>query len=86
MQDGVVSHFVEHFAGDSERHRPELRAASIGPVTTAELREHGVEPAAEAARPSDEGMVEAVVQAVRDGERKGERDAGRLPCGPRRRP
>jgi uroporphyrinogen-III synthase len=60
----IVRHFVELFGGDWERRRPELRAASIGPVTTAELRRRGVEPAAEAARPGDEGMVEAVARAA----------------------
>jgi len=60
----VVRHFVGLFGADWERRRPELAAVSIGPVTTAELRRHGVEPAAEAARPGDDGMVEAVVRAV----------------------
>jgi uroporphyrinogen-III synthase len=60
----IVRHFVELFGGDWERRRPELRAASIGPVTTAELRRRGVEPAAEAARPGDDGMVEAVARAT----------------------
>lgn len=60
----IVRHFAELFGGDWERRRPELRAASIGPVTTAELRRRGVEPAAEAARPGDEGMVEAVARAA----------------------
>jgi len=63
----IVRHFIELFAGDWERRRPELRAASIGPVTTTELRQRGVEPAAEAARPGDDGMVEAVVRAVETG-------------------
>jgi len=60
----VVRHFSGLFGADWERRRPELDAVSIGPVTTAELRRHGVEPAAEAARPGDDGMVEAVVRAV----------------------
>jgi uroporphyrinogen-III synthase len=60
----VVRHFSGLFGGDWERRRPELRAASIGPVTTAELRRQGVEPAAEAVQPGDAGMVEAVVRAV----------------------
>lgn len=41
-----------------------LFAASIGPVTSAALRELGVEPAAEAAAPGDDGLVAAVVEAV----------------------
>jgi uroporphyrinogen-III synthase len=60
----IVRHFAELFGADWDRRRPELRAASIGPVTSAELRRRGVEPAAEAARPGDEEMVEAVVSAV----------------------
>jgi uroporphyrinogen-III synthase len=60
----VVRHFIDLLGEDWNRRQPELRAVSIGPVTTAELRRHGVEPAAEAARPGDEGMVEAVVRAV----------------------
>jgi uroporphyrinogen-III synthase len=60
----IVRHFTELFGGDWARRRPELKAVSIGPVTTAELRRQGVEPAAEAVRPGDEGMVEAVVEAV----------------------
>jgi uroporphyrinogen-III synthase len=60
----IVRHFAELFGADWERRRGELRAASIGPVTSAELRRRGVEPAAEAARPGDEEMVEAVVRAV----------------------
>lgn len=60
----IVRHFAELFGADWERRRPELRAASIGPVTSAELRRQGVEPAAEAQRPGDEGLVEAVARAV----------------------
>ena len=37
-----------------------LRAASIGPVTSAALREHGIEPAAEADPHTVEGLVAAV--------------------------
>jgi uroporphyrinogen-III synthase len=61
----IVRHFAEIFGEAWEYRRPELRAASIGRVTTAELRRQGVEPAAEAAQPSDDAMVEAVVRAVR---------------------
>lgn len=45
-----------------------LLAASIGPVSSDALRELGVEPAAEAGEPGDEGLVAAVVAAVRDRE------------------
>lgn len=46
-----------------EERRRGLLAASIGPVTSDALRALGVEPAAEAASPSDEEMVAAVVAA-----------------------
>jgi uroporphyrinogen-III synthase len=59
----IVRHFAELFGTDWARRRGELRAASIGPVTSAELRRFGVEPAAEARRPSDEEMVAAVERA-----------------------
>ena len=59
----IVRHFAELFGTDWERRRGELRAASIGPVTSAELRRFGVEPAAEARQPSDEEMVAAVARA-----------------------
>jgi uroporphyrinogen-III synthase len=58
----VVRHFAELFRGEWEKRRHELRAASIGPVTSAELRRHGVEPAAEAASPEAEELVAAVVR------------------------
>lgn len=41
----------------------ELKAASIGPITSRELRRFGVEPLAEAARPGNEALVAAVVAA-----------------------
>jgi uroporphyrinogen III methyltransferase/synthase len=44
-------------AGLSER----TRVVSIGPVTTATLREHGLEPHVEAARHDIDGVVEAIV-------------------------
>jgi uroporphyrinogen-III synthase len=55
--------FAELFGADWERRRSELRAASIGPVTTAELRRLGVEPAAEAASPSDQALVDSVLNS-----------------------
>jgi uroporphyrinogen-III synthase len=65
----IVRHFVELFGADWERRRGELRAASIGPVTSAELRRRGVEPAAEAERPLDEALVASVSSAApRDGD------------------
>ncbi|MFL6261908.1 MAG: uroporphyrinogen-III synthase [Thermoanaerobaculia bacterium] len=62
----IVRHFVELLGADWERRRGELRAVSIGPVTSAELRRYGVEPAAEAARPGEGEMVRAVEGAVRE--------------------
>lgn len=49
-----------------ETRRPGLLAASIGPVTSEALVALGVRPAAEAARPGDDELVEAVVAAVAD--------------------
>jgi len=60
----IVRHFVELFERDWERRRPELLAASIGSVTSAELRRRGIEPAAEAAQPGDQGLVDAVLAAL----------------------
>ncbi len=59
----IVRHFAELFGADWEERRRELRAVSIGGVTSAELRRQGVEPAAEARRPGDEEMVAAVERA-----------------------
>lgn len=58
----IVRHFAGLFRAEWERRRGELRAASIGPVTSGELRRQGVEPAAEADRPGDDELVEAVVR------------------------
>ncbi len=60
----IVRHFVELLGADWERRKGELRAVSIGPVTSAELRRHGIEPAAEAARPGEGEMVGAVISAM----------------------
>jgi uroporphyrinogen-III synthase len=60
----IVRHFTELFGADWERRRPELRAASIGPVTSAELRRRRIEPAAEAAEPGDQALVDAVLSAI----------------------
>lgn len=43
---------------------PALRYASIGPVTSQALREHGLEPDAEAEPHTAEGLVEAVLHAT----------------------
>jgi uroporphyrinogen-III synthase len=63
----IVRHFAELFGADWERRRPELKAASIGPVTSAELRRRGIEPAAEAVRPGDQELVDAVLSALNPG-------------------
>jgi uroporphyrinogen-III synthase len=60
----IVRHFAGLFGTDWPRRRGELHAASIGPVTTAELHRTGVEPAAEAASPGDAALVAAVIAAV----------------------
>lgn len=60
----IARHFAELFGADWERRRSELRAASIGPVTSTELRRLGVGPAAEAAAPSDQALVDAVIAGV----------------------
>lgn len=60
----IVRHFVGLFGETWETRRPELLAASIGRVTSAELARHGVAPAAEAARPGDAELVAAVAAAV----------------------
>jgi uroporphyrinogen-III synthase len=57
----IARHFAELFGAGWERRRGELRAVSIGPVTTAELRRLGAEGIAEAERPGDREMVAAVV-------------------------
>ncbi len=44
--------------------RAELRALSIGPVTSDALRRHRIEPAAEAMEPSSAGLVAAMVRGV----------------------
>jgi uroporphyrinogen III methyltransferase/synthase len=41
--------------------RPGTRIVSIGPVTSAELRERGLEPDVEAARHDIDGLVEALI-------------------------
>ena len=63
----IVRHFACLFGDDWPHRRVELRAASIGPVTTAELRRQGVDPAAEAAAPGDEELVAALTAAVTNG-------------------
>lgn len=61
----IVRHFVDLLGEDWERRRPELLAASIGAVTSAELRRQGVEKIAEAETPGEEGLVRAVMDYFR---------------------
>ncbi len=60
----TVRNFAGLFGDDWSRRRGELRAASIGPVTSAELRRHGVVPAVEAARPATDQLVAAIAAAA----------------------
>ncbi len=60
----IVRHFVDVVEPSWTRRRDELLAASIGPVTSEELRRQGVEPAVEAIRPSVTEMVRAVRKRV----------------------
>jgi uroporphyrinogen-III synthase len=55
----TVSNVLEALPG---RDLSSLRAVSIGPVTSATLREHGVEPVTEADPHDVEGLVEAVLR------------------------
>lgn len=55
----IVQHFVGLFGTSWSRRGQEVRALSIGPVTTRELESQGITWIAEAARPSPEEMVSA---------------------------
>lgn len=60
----IVRHFKELLGADWSHRRGELRAISIGPVTSRALRDDGVEPAAEAEHPEPAALVAAVVAVV----------------------
>jgi uroporphyrinogen-III synthase len=60
----IARHFAELFGPRWPERRPELEAASIGRVTTAELRDLGVERIAEAATPDDAALVRAIAAAT----------------------
>jgi uroporphyrinogen-III synthase len=60
----IVRHFVSLIEPGWEERRSELRAASIGPVTSRELRRQGVTPTAEAAEAGHQGLIEAIVHSV----------------------
>lgn len=63
----IARAFADLWDAEWPTHRRTLLAASIGPVTSAALRELGVEPSAEAASPGDEELVAAVTRAVASG-------------------
>jgi len=60
----IARNFASLWGDEWPERRTGLLAVSIGPVTTAALETLGVRPAAEAATPGDEGLVEAVAAAV----------------------
>jgi uroporphyrinogen III methyltransferase/synthase len=55
----IVRHFAELFGSAWDERRREVRALSIGRVTTRELRRLGVETVREASRPTPQDMVAA---------------------------
>jgi uroporphyrinogen III methyltransferase/synthase len=57
----TVRFFFEGGAGLADG----VRVVSIGPVTSATLREHGIEPHVEAAQHDIDGLVTAIVEDVR---------------------
>ncbi len=63
----IARHFADLFGVDWTHRRAEMKALSIGPVTTKALRQLGVETVIEAARPSDGGLVEVMIRAVSRG-------------------
>jgi uroporphyrinogen III methyltransferase/synthase len=72
----TVRFFLEAMGADDENLRnapkgglgPQTRVVSIGPVTSATLREHGIEPDVEAERYDIDGLVQALLaDAARDG-------------------
>lgn len=63
----IARHLASLFGDGWERRRRELRALSIGGVTSAELVRLGVEPAAQAARPTGDCLVAAMIGALAGG-------------------
>ncbi|MEP7010075.1 MAG: uroporphyrinogen-III synthase [Acidobacteriota bacterium] len=61
---GIARRFADLFGPDWPARRTELLAASIGPVTSADLRALGVEPSIEAEQPTDEALVAGIVGRV----------------------
>ncbi|MBI5244514.1 MAG: uroporphyrinogen-III synthase [Elusimicrobia bacterium] len=77
----VGAFFAALGAKKARRLLRKARAASIGPLTSAALRRRGVEPAAEAARFTAEGLAQALappIQALRAALAKALREAGRV--------
>ncbi len=60
----IARHLARLFGQAWEHRRSAVRALSIGGATSGELRRLGVEPAAEATSPSDNGLVAALIQAL----------------------
>jgi uroporphyrinogen III methyltransferase/synthase len=54
--------FLLESAGGGSAWRPRGRIVSIGPVTSATLREHGLEPDVEASRHDIDGLVDALIR------------------------
>lgn len=63
----IARAFIEVLGETWPQRRDELRAVSIGPVTSAALRGLGVEPAAEARYPGAEELVTATIDALSRG-------------------
>jgi uroporphyrinogen-III synthase len=59
----TVTNFLDLLRAAGVERPAALIAVSIGPITSGTLREHGWEPAAEAARASIDGLVEACVRS-----------------------
>jgi uroporphyrinogen III methyltransferase/synthase len=59
----TVRYFLEAIGGP-ERLSPHTRLASIGPITSETLREHGLEPHLEAERHDIDGLVDAMLADV----------------------
>lgn len=60
----IVRHFVDVLGEAWPQRKGELLAASIGPVTSRELRRQAIEPAAEASGPTALALVAAVIAAL----------------------